>query len=110
MELGRDRHRPRGATVLGRLGDEPLVLPPGLEQRIPVPPDKETLRQIARLTGGRFFEAVSARDAEQIYSRIGTRLTSKPVKQEITAAFAGGGFLLLLAGGALSLVWFARLP
>ena len=84
--------------------------PFGFTQRIPVPPDKETLRQIARATGGRFFEAVSAEDAEDIYSRIGTRLTSKPEQREITAAFAGGGFVLLLVGGALSLVWFGRLP
>jgi Ca-activated chloride channel homolog len=99
------------AIALGTDSGEVVQRDPfGFTQRIPVPPDKETLRQIARLTGGRFFEAVSTKDAEQIYSRIGTRLTSKPVKQEITAAFAGGGFLLLLAGGALSLVWFARLP
>ena len=36
----------------------------GFVQRIPVPPDKATLRDIARITGGRFFEAVSADDAE----------------------------------------------
>jgi Ca-activated chloride channel family protein len=83
--------------------------PFGFVQRIPVPPDKETLRQVARMTGGRFFEAVSADDAEDIYGRIGTRLTSKPEKREITVAFAGGAFVLLLAGGALSLVWFGRL-
>ena len=82
----------------------------GFEQRIPVPPDKDTLRRIAQLTGGRFFEAVSTDDAESIYERIGTRLTSKPEQREITAAFAGGGFLLLVLGGALSLAWFGRLP
>jgi Ca-activated chloride channel family protein len=99
------------AIALGTDGGEVVQRDPfGFTQRIPVPPDKETLRQIAKLTGGRFFEAVSAKDAEEIYSRIGTRLTSKPEKREITAAFAGGGFLLLLAGGALSLVWFGRLP
>jgi Ca-activated chloride channel homolog len=84
--------------------------PFGFTQHIPVPPDKETLRQIATISGGRFFEAVSAKDAEQIYSRIGTRLTSKPEHREVTAAFAGGAFVLLLAGGGLSLVWFGRLP
>jgi len=82
----------------------------GFTQRIPVPPDKETLRQIASTTGGRFFEAVSADDAEDIYSRIGTRLTSRPEQREVTVAFAGGAFVLLLAGGALSLIWFGRLP
>jgi Ca-activated chloride channel family protein len=84
--------------------------PFGFTQRIAVPPDKETLRQIARATGGRFSEAVSADDAEKIYSRIGTRLSSKPIKREVTVAFAGGAFVLLIAGGALSLVWFGRLP
>jgi Ca-activated chloride channel family protein len=84
--------------------------PFGFVQRIPVPPDKETLRDIARMTGGRFFEAVSADDAEDIYGRIGTRLTSRPEQREVTVAFAGGAFVLLLAGGALSLVWFGRLP
>jgi Ca-activated chloride channel family protein len=82
--------------------------PFGFETRIPVPPDKETLRRIAQLTGGRFFEAVSTDDAESIYERIGTRLTSKPEKREVTVAFAGGAFVLLLAGGALGLGWFGR--
>jgi Ca-activated chloride channel family protein len=82
--------------------------PFGFEQRIPVPPDKETLRRIAQLTGGRFFEAVSTDDAESIYERIGTRLTSKPEHREVTVAFAGGAFVLLLAGGALGLAWFGR--
>jgi Ca-activated chloride channel homolog len=99
------------AIALGTQSGEVVQQDPfGYVQRIPVPPDKETLRQIARTTGGRFYEAVSSDDAEQIYSRIGTRLTSKPEKREVTVAFAGGAFVLLLAGGALSLVWFGRLP
>jgi Ca-activated chloride channel homolog len=82
--------------------------PFGFTQRIPVPPDKATLKAIARDTGGRFFEALSADDAEQIYSRIGTRLSSKPVKREVTVAFAGGALVLLLIGSGLSLRWFGR--
>ena len=99
------------AIALGTERGEVVQRDPfGFAQRIPVPPDKATLRVIARQTGGRFFEAVSSGDAEDIYSRIGTRLTSKPEQREITAAFAGGGFVLLVVGGALSLVWFGRLP
>jgi Ca-activated chloride channel family protein len=82
--------------------------PFGFTQRIPVPPDKETLKAIAKRTGGRFFEALSAEDAEQIYGRIGTRLSSKPIKREVTVAFAGGALALLLVGGALGLRWFGR--
>jgi Ca-activated chloride channel family protein len=82
--------------------------PFGFTQRIPVPPDKETLRAIARATDGKFFEALSADDAEQIYSKIGTRLSSKPIKEEVTVAFAGGALLLLLLGGGLGMRWFGR--
>jgi len=77
-------------------------------QRIQVPPDTETLREIAGITGGRYFAAPDAARLESIYANLGTRLSSKPVEREITAAFAGGAIVLLLAGGALSLGWFGR--
>jgi Ca-activated chloride channel family protein len=110
-EQARRARIPVYTIALGTEGGEVVQQDPfGYTQRIPVPPDKETLRRIARTTGGRFFEAVSAKDAEQIYGRIGTRLTSRPEHREITVAFAGGGFVLLVLGGALSLVWFGRLP
>jgi Ca-activated chloride channel homolog len=80
----------------------------GMTQRIPVPPDTETLREIARTTGGRYFAAPDAARLESIYANLGTRLSSKPVEKEVTAAFAGGAVVLLLAGGALSLMWFGR--
>lgn len=76
---------------------------------VPVPPDPETLRQIAEISGGRTF-AVSDADAltgvyEQLGSKVGTRLEQR----EVTSAFAGGALLLLLAGAGLSLHWFRRL-
>lgn len=80
----------------------------GITQRIRVPPDTETLREIARLTGGRYFAAPDAARLESIYAGLGTRLSSRPEQREVTAAFAGGAVLLLLAGGALSLSWFGR--
>ena len=110
-EQARKARIPIYAIALGTEGGEVVQRDPfGFTQHIPVPPDKDTLREIARTTGGRFFEAVSTSDAEQIYSRIGTRLTSRPEQREITVAFAGGAFVLLLAGGAFSLIWFGRLP
>jgi len=73
----------------------------GFVQRIPVPPDTETLREIARITGGKYFAAPDAARLESIYANLGTRLSSKPIEREVTAAFAGGAVLLLLAGGAM---------
>ena len=48
------------------------------------------------------------RKLEDIYSGLGTRLSSREEKEEVTVAFAGGALVLLLAGGALSMAWFGR--
>jgi Ca-activated chloride channel homolog len=80
----------------------------GFTQRIRVPPDTETLKELARVSRGRFYEAADSAKLEDIYSGLGTRLSSREVKEEVTVAFAGGALVLLLAGGALSMAWFGR--
>jgi Ca-activated chloride channel family protein len=76
----------------------------------PVPPDTATLESIARTTGGRFFTAPTARDLEAVYANLGRGLAKRKAKQEITAAFAGGGLALLLAGLVTGLLRQGRLP
>jgi len=82
--------------------------PFGFTRSRSVPPDKVTLREVARISGGRFFEAPSAKDLQSIYARLGTRLSAKDVKHEVTWGFAAGGLVLLLAGATVSLGWFGR--
>jgi Ca-activated chloride channel family protein len=81
----------------------------GFTQRLRVPPDPATLREIAQTSGGRAFTAADQSKLESIYANLGTRLSSKPEQREITAAFAGGALLLVMIGGGLSLAWFGRL-
>jgi Ca-activated chloride channel family protein len=81
----------------------------GFTQRLRVPPDPETLRQIAQTSGGRSFTAADQSKLESIYANLGTKLSSKPEEREVTAAFAGGALLLVLVGSGLSLAWFGRL-
>ena len=76
--------------------------------RIQVPPDIDTLKEIARISRGRFYEVADTDRLEEIYAGLGTRLSSRQVKEEVTVAFAGGALVLLLAGGALGLAWFGR--
>jgi Ca-activated chloride channel family protein len=76
----------------------------------PVPPDTATLESIARTTGGRFFTAPTARDLEAVYANLGRGLATRKEKQEVTAAFAGGGLALLLAGLVTGLLRNGRLP
>jgi Ca-activated chloride channel family protein len=84
--------------------------PNGGVRREKVPPDTLTLQEIARETGGRYFNAPDAQRLDSIYAGIGARLSTRPEKQEVTAAFAGGGLLLLLGGMAVSLLRGGRLP
>jgi Ca-activated chloride channel homolog len=76
----------------------------------PVPPDIATLESIARTTGGRFFNAPTARDLEAVYANLGKGLATRKEKQEVTAAFTGGALILLLAGMVTGLIRNGRLP
>ena len=76
----------------------------------PVPPDRDTMRRIATLSGARTFQAGDTDELATVYERLGSRVATRDEKREISAAFAGGAAVLLLAGGALSLRWFGRLP
>lgn len=82
----------------------------GSTQTFSVPPDKETLRQIAEETGGRFFEAPTESDLQAVYAELGSQVGFEKKKRELTAAFAGAGAVFLVLGGALSALWFGRIP
>ncbi len=83
--------------------------PSGTRRRA-VPPDRETLRRLAAASGGRYFEADDSPELSEVYERLGSQVGKRDEERSVSAAFAGGGALLLLAGGALSLHWFRRLP
>jgi Ca-activated chloride channel family protein len=78
-------------------------------QLLAVPPDPDTMQQIAQVSGGRFSDAPDEDELRTIYERLGSRLGTEPEKRESTATFAGLGLLLLLLAGALSLRFNGRL-
>jgi len=82
----------------------------GGEQLIPVPPDPETLREIAETTGGQFSEARTAEALENAYENLGSRLGREPGTSEITFLFVAIAAGLLLVAGVLSAVVSPRLP
>ena len=75
-----------------------------------VPPDPETMRRLATLSGGRTFSVAAGDELATVYERLGSRVATREERRQITAAFAGGAAALLLLGGALSLGWFGRVP
>jgi Ca-activated chloride channel homolog len=82
----------------------------GEARRIPVPPDRETLRLIAQETGGKYYAAPSAEALRGAYSDLGSLLSQEPGKDEATYAFVLAAGLLGLGAAVLSLLWFARIP
>lgn len=77
---------------------------------VPVPPDYDTLREIAETTDGEFFIAPDEDDLRRIYGELGSRIGFEKEKQEVTFAFAAGGLLLAAAAVGLSALWTGRFP
>jgi Ca-activated chloride channel homolog len=77
---------------------------------IPVPPDPEAMRRIAKLSGGRAFQVDDADELGGLYEDLGSRVATEEELREITGAFAAGGIVLLMAAAALGTRATARLP
>jgi Ca-activated chloride channel family protein len=77
---------------------------------LPVPPDPETLREVAQTSGGRSFAAEDAGALDEVYERLGSQIGTREEKREITAGFAAAGLLALAGAFVTSLRWRGRLP
>ena len=76
----------------------------------PVPPDPETLAQIAEVTGGQAFATQTDDRLNEVYEQLASKIGRRTEWREATSLVLGAAALLALAGGALSLLWGQRLP
>jgi Ca-activated chloride channel homolog len=107
----RAQHVPVSTVALGTPnGVVRHALPGGLTEIIQVPPSPQTLKQIAATTGGRFYSAVDLASLKSVYEHLRSQLGHKHESRELTDLFAAGGGALMLLGGALSALWFRRVP
>jgi Ca-activated chloride channel homolog len=100
---------PQGTIDRGSFGS-PFGRDPGGGQNIPVPPDPETLRQIAEMTGGEFSEARTADALEKAYDSLGSKLGREPGQSEVTFLFVALAAALLVLAGAAAVAVSPRLP
>lgn len=102
----------RGESVM--LVDDPRF--GRVEQRVGDDLDEETLAEVARLTGGRYWRAESASALRAVYDEIdrleksAVKLPDLAVKDELYRWPALLALLLLLAESALSATWLLRWP
>jgi Ca-activated chloride channel family protein len=77
---------------------------------IPVPVDREALRDIAETTDGEVFEAESAEEIVAVFEDLGEGVGTRMEPREITDGLALAALLTAALAAAGSLAWFARLP
>ena len=79
-------------------------------QLVLVPFDSTLLQQIAQMTGGRYFEVRNADELRRVSRELGRDIGWERRRTEITSLLAAVAGVLMLTGGAFSLVWFRRIP
>jgi Ca-activated chloride channel homolog len=94
---------PQGTITVPRPGGKG-----GTETRA-VPPDPQSLAEIARASRGQAYTATDAERLRAVYEHLGSQLGHKNEKRQITTRFTGGALAVLLLGAAMSLHWFGRL-
>jgi len=109
-QLGVDAAVDAGVTVstIAFGTEDGLIFVEG--EAVPVPPDLDEMEAIAEDTGGVFFEAEDSGELEAAYEDLGSSIGFETEQREITQWFVGAALAALLVAGALSILWFARLP
>ncbi len=77
---------------------------------VPVPVDREALRDIAETTGGKVFEADSATEIVSVFEDLGEGVGTRTEPREITDSLALVALITAAAAAVGSLAWFSRIP
>ena len=104
-EIAADRGIPISTIAFGT--------PDGIVQvqgnTIAVPSDPDTMAAVAETTSGRFFEADSEDELEEVYEDIGTRVGFDTQERERSGPVLATSTILLIGALGLGLLWNGRL-
>jgi Ca-activated chloride channel family protein len=111
-QQGARRARAAGVRVYGVALGTPSGSISGVGNISPVgvPPDPAVVRAIAKITGGRAYTAGDATRLTSIYKSLGSRISYKTERREITSWFAAAAALLLLGAVGTGRLVAGRLP
>ena len=83
---------------------------PGNGQPFPVPPDPETMKRVAQVSGGKFYNVTDSARLSDIYTRLGRQIGSHEEQRELSVVFAAIALIALLGALALSVRRAPALP
>jgi Ca-activated chloride channel family protein len=109
-DLAKKAGIPVYTVALGTEDGSILVGPAGQRQRVPVPPDRETLDAIADYTDGESFDAESAEALSRVYAGLGSRVGREAAPREVSAAFLAAGAVLAASALLAGALGAPRLP
>jgi Ca-activated chloride channel family protein len=79
-------------------------------QLVLVPFDAAGLERIAAMTEGRYFSGTTGEELRRVYRQLSRVMGWERTRMEVSFLLVGVAALFMLAGGAMSLVWFRRVP
>ncbi len=79
----------------------------GLTQAVPA--DRRSLRELAQLTHGHFYQAASVAQLTQVYQDLGSSIVFKTVPREVTQWDAGVALLCAFGAAGVRLFWSSRM-
>lgn len=68
-----------------------------------VPPDRDAMREIAQVSGGKPFDAPTVDALKSVYAELGSEVAERPGKDQVTSAVVGLALVLLVVGAGVSL-------
>jgi Ca-activated chloride channel homolog len=71
--------------------------------------DEASLKEIAAITNGEYFQAGSAPDLSRVYQSLTSRFMLEQQRTEVTSLVALAGMLFALMAAGLSLFWYNRI-
>ena len=72
--------------------------------------DEDTLKEVARMTGGQYFNANSAEGLRAVYGGLSHRVVAQKKETELTGLIALAAALLMALAAGLSIAWFGFHP
>jgi Ca-activated chloride channel family protein len=110
LQAARDAKSERVPVYTVALGTpEGVIANPEAPGVVPVPVDRQQLRQIAQLSGGKAYDAQTPKDLNLAYNDVGKRLVTVVERRDVTARYLGIVVLLGMLSSAGAIYVASRL-